>query len=147
MPGYFYTASLRPAMDMVLVIYFLTIRSSYLNDCEEPATEGSFDTVQFLSTENGAWRIKTYAIDEDVHVWSLGANRSDIADLARQNTEKYYGDILSEGYVLETSQGIDGLRRELVQRGLSDHLEISKAGFLFWAPGGTSYRSKSTPKQ
>ena len=133
-------------MKIVLVIFFLTVQSSYLNNSEVEATDDVFDTIQFLATDDGAWRIKTYATDQDVHVWSIGASPQEIVDLARQNTEKHYGDVLSEGYIIETSDGIDGLRRELRERGLSDTLEISKNGFMFWAPAGTDYRSRSAPR-
>ena len=130
-------------MKIVLVVFFLTVQSSYLDNSEAEATEDAFDTVQFLATDESAWRIKTYATDQDVHVWSIGASPKDLVSLARQNTEKHYGDVLSEGYIIETSDGIDGLRRELKERGLSDTLEISKSGFLFWVPAGTNYRSRS----
>ena len=90
---------------------------------------------------------KTYATDQDVHVWSLGRDVADLIALARSNTEKHYGDVLTEGYILESEDGSDGLRRELADRGLSAHLEISDSGFLFWTPEGTRYRSKSTPKK
>lgn len=134
-------------MKTVLVIFFLTVQSSYLENSEEEATDDAFDTVQFVATDSGAWRIKTYATDQDVHVWSIGGTPEDIVGLARKNTEKHYGDVLSEGYIIETHDGIEGLRRELRERGLSDHLEISGSGALFWAPEGTNYRSKSTPRQ
>jgi hypothetical protein len=133
-------------MKIVLVIFFLSVQSSYLNDSETDATDEIFDTVQFVATDNGAWRIKTYATDQDVHVWSIGSTQADIVALARANTEKHYGDVLTEGYIFETADGIEGVRRELRERGLSDHLEISKSGMLFWAPEGTDYRSRSAPR-
>jgi len=112
-----------------------------------PATEDTFDTVQFCGGENGFWRIKTYATDQDVHVWSLGISVTDLVRLARSSTEKHYGDVLTEGYIIETEEGTEGLRRGLADKGLSPHLEISNSGFLFWTPEGTHYRSKSRPKQ
>jgi hypothetical protein len=133
-------------MKIVLVIFFLSVQSSYLSNSEEDATDEVFDTVQFVATETGAWRIRTYATDQDVHVWSVGSNQKDIVALARANTEKHYGDVLTEGYIIETVDGIEGVRRELRERGLSDHLEVSKTGMLFWAPEGTDYRSRSDPR-
>lgn len=115
-------------MTTALVIFFLTVQSSYLGDSETDATDDVFDTVQFYATEHSGWRIKTFATDQDVHTWSIGATPSDIVDLARQNTEKHYGDLLAESYVIKTSDGIDGVRRELKKRGLSDNLEISRDG-------------------
>lgn len=133
-------------MSETLVIFFLTVQSSYSADTESSATENVFDTVQFYESDNGGWRIKTYATDQDVHVWSLGKKVEDIVALARSNTEKHYGDVLSEGYILKSKTGIDGLRQELAARGLSTHLEISDSGFVFWAPEGTQYRSRSKPQ-
>jgi len=127
-----------------LVVFFLTVQSSYSANTEEPATDEAFDTVQFFEQESSSWRIKTYATDQDVHVWSLD-RVEDIVALARSNTEKHYGDVLSKRYILESAAGIDGLRRELGDRGLSTHLEISEAGFVFWAPEGTRYQTKSRP--
>ena len=134
-------------MMTVLIIFFLSVQSSYLNNSEGDATDDAFDTVQFLANDAGTWRIKTYATDQDVHVWSIGAPPGDIVTLARENTEKHYGDVLAEGYVIETTEGIEGVRRELRERGLSDHLEISKSGMFFWVPEGTNYRTKSEPRQ
>ena len=133
-------------MDTVLIIFFLSVQSSYANNTEVPATEEVFDTVQFYASGERAWRIKTYATDEDVHAWSLATRPKDIIDLARANTEKHYGDVLNEGYIIQTDAGLDGMRQELTKRGLSDSLERSEAGFLFWAPEGTHYRTKSHPR-
>jgi hypothetical protein len=134
-------------MNSTLVIFFLSVQSSYAENTEADATEDAFDAVQFYESERGSWRIKTYAVDQDVHAWSLGNEVEDIVALARSNTEKHYGDVLAEGYILRTDAGIDGLRRELSERGLSEHLEIADSGFLFWAPEGSHYRTKSKPME
>jgi hypothetical protein len=132
-------------MNSTLVIFFLSVQSSYAKNTESEATEDAFDTVQFYESDRGRWRIKTYASDQDIHAWSLGDKVEDIVALARSNTEKHYGDVLTEGYILRTDAGIDRLRRELTDRGLSEHLEISDSGFLFWTPEGSHYRTKSEP--
>lgn len=132
-------------MTAVLVIFFLTVRTSYLDDIEVEATDDSFDTVQFYATDSGAWRIKTFAIDQDVHVWKIDATVSDIVALARHNTEKHYSDVLSEGYIIEALGGVEEVRRELTERGLSDNLEMSNEGFLFWCPEGSEYHTRSAP--
>ena len=133
-------------MKIALIIFFLSVQSSYLNNTEAVATEEIFDTIQFFATAEGAWRIKTYATDQDVHIWSIGGTSDDIIELARRSTEKHYGDILAEVFIIETTDGIEGLRRELRSHGLSDRLEISKGGFLFWSPDGSDYRSRSEPR-
>lgn len=133
-------------MKTILVIFFLSVQSSYSGNSELPATDDAFDTVQFYAGEGGSWRVKTYAQDEDVHIWSLDPNAADIVSLARTNTEKHYGDVLAEGYVIETDGGLDGVRRELEKRGLDANLELPPSGAVFWAPAGTRYRTKSTPQ-
>src|SRR5688500_5167175 len=114
------------AMNATLVIFFLTVQSSYAADVESPATLDTFDTVQFYQSESsGACRIKSYATDHDGHVWSIGKTVEDIVTLARSSSANRYGDVLGEDYVLSSTTGTEGLRKELVARGLSAHLEIS----------------------
>ena len=131
---------------MKLILFLLSIRSSYVNDEESEATEELFDTIQFVQNDKGTWRIKTFADDEDVHLWSIEAPE-DLVELAVENTNKHYGDVIDEAFILETEGGIEGLRKELKKQGLSTHLEISPKGPLFWAPPGTSYKPKSSPAQ
>jgi hypothetical protein len=133
-------------MKTVLVIFFLSIQSSYSSNTEIRATPESFDTVQFYASDGSAWRIKTYALDQDVHIWSLGPNVKDVVALAKENTFKHYGDVLTKGYVIETNDGLEGVRRELSNRGLDVHVDLPPSGSAFWSPAGTHYRSKSVPK-
>ena len=134
-------------MKTVLVIFFLSVQSSYSGNTESPATEETFDTVQFYSSNGSNWRIKTYATDRDVHIWSLGENVTDIVALARSNTEKHYGDVLSEGYIIETEEGLEGVRRELAKKGVPVHLEVTNFGAVFWTPEGSHYKTKSRPEK
>jgi hypothetical protein len=133
-------------METVLVLFMLSIKSSYSRNLEVGATESEFDTVQFFCSGGDSWRIKTYAMDEDVHAWNIG-QVEDLVALARTNTEKHYGDVLAQAYILRCDSGLEGIRAELTNRGLDAHLETSNAGFAFWAPEGTSYRSKSRPEE
>ncbi|WP_338849649.1 hypothetical protein V8J88_11370 [Massilia sp. W12] len=133
-------------MKMVLVIFFLSVQSSYSENVETAASDTAFDTVQFYAADGKNWRIKTYAKDQDVHIWSLDRNLADIVALARTNTEKHYGDVLTGGYIIETQEGLEGLRRALSARGLAPNLQLPPSGAVFWAPEGSHYRSKSVPK-
>lgn len=133
-------------MKNTLVIFFLSVQSSYSGNTEEPATEEAFDTVQFYAANGMAWRVKTYAQDQDVHIWSLGSNVPDLVALAKANTEKHYGDVLTEGYIIETTEGLEGVYQELRERGLAPNLEMPSSGAVFWAPSGTQYRTKSKPQ-
>ena len=48
-------------MKSVLVLFLLTIKSSFINDEESEATDEQFDTIQFVRTDKGTWRFKTFA--------------------------------------------------------------------------------------
>src|SRR5690242_18750408 len=104
-------------MRVVLAVFFLSVRSSYLRNEEHEASDETFDTIQFVWTQEGAWRIRTYAEDQDVHTWSIHVPADELTALARQNTEKHYGDVLAEGYLIDAQDGEDGVRRELRARG------------------------------
>lgn len=131
-------------METLLIIFELSVRSSYSKNTEIEATENEFDTVQFYTDGSTCWRIRTFALDQDVHVHDIG-KRDDLLELARTNTEKHYGDVLVAGYVLRSSTGLDGIRAELVDRGLDDNLETQPSALAFWAPIGTMYRSRTRP--
>jgi hypothetical protein len=60
-------------MKSTLVVFFLSVQSSYSGNTEVGATEEAFDTVQFYAANGTSWRIKTYAQDQDVHIWLLGS--------------------------------------------------------------------------
>lgn len=131
---------------MVLAIFLLNVQSSYTDDAEAAALGAAADTVQFLATPDGAWRIRTYAVDQDVHVWPLGTLDLDVVALAHESTEKHYGDVLAQAHVIESDTGLDGLRGGLAAHGLGDSLAVSADGYCFWVPEGSDYRTRSMPR-
>lgn len=134
-------------MNTVLILFALNIQSSYAQDTEAEADEDSFDTVQFFISDSGAWRIRTFSVDEDVHVYSLGAARADTADVVMTSTEKTYGDVIAAKHVFSTAGGIEELKQELERAGWPVSLRQSaQHGFAFWVPEGTDYRTRSTPE-
>ncbi len=133
--------------NIILIIFMLNIESSYLENIERSATPPA-DTVQFALIKGQAWRIKTYAIDHDVHVWGLGPMELDkFNELAVSNTEKHYGDVLHKKTTIQSRNGLEELKSELKKSGLPVNLEIPKSKeFVFWVPEPNVYKSKSTPK-
>lgn len=133
-----------------LVLALLTIESSYSQDLERPATIVP-DTVQFWFTPEIQWRIKTYAIDHDIHVHSVGETSSGTQlslDLARTNIDKHYGDVVSTLIILEFN---DPTNQHEVQRVLSNHklpgiLELVDTGYAFYNPDSSDYRSQTKPQ-
>lgn len=134
-------------MQSILVVYLLSIQSSYAEDSEGPADEDTFDTVQFFIGIDAAWRIRTFSIDEDVHVYSLGTPSTDTLQTISDSTEKTYGDVIAARHVFTSDEGIAGLKKELAASDLGDSVEESRRhAFIFWVPEGTEYRTRSTPE-
>ncbi|MBX7229861.1 MAG: hypothetical protein K1X48_09680 [Burkholderiaceae bacterium] len=89
-------------MKTSLILFCLSIQSSYSENLEIPATQAAFDTVQFYRANGMNWCVKIYAKDQDVHICSLDPDIIDLITLARADTETYYGDVVREGYIIET---------------------------------------------
>lgn len=133
-----------------LVLGVLSIESSYIQDTERPA-QGVPDTVQFWIGPDRAWRIRTYAIDHDIHPHSVG-NLWQLKDrpieFASDHIKKIYGDVLTSLVVLEVADvnDSDAVGKLLKSNQLQGSLEIAKSGFAFWNPDDGVYKSQSRPK-
>jgi hypothetical protein len=134
----------------VLVVVVLTVESSYLRNTEKPAA-GISDTVQFYFTASQDWRVKTYAMDHDIHVHVVrtpGQERVfSVAD-AQSNSRKHYGDVISRVVVLEFADPTDAVAadRVLAAHNLSGHIETRTSGVAFYNPDGGIYHSQSVPQ-
>jgi hypothetical protein len=92
-----------------LVVALLTVRSSYLENTEEPH-EGVPDTVEFWFTPDDDWRIKTFAIDHDIHVYQIrskGSERKVDSEFAVANIHKNYGDVVDRIAVVDVDDPAD----------------------------------------
>ncbi len=130
---------------VVLVIYFLSVRSSYARNEEFAARGPEVDTVQFAWSAQGAWRIRTFAIDQDVHPWAFDMSLDELLRVERR-TPNHFGDVIRDRVFIDSTDGLAGVRRELRTRGLGAQLEVGSGGLVFWAPEGSTYRSRSTPE-
>jgi hypothetical protein len=138
------------AAPFVLVVALLSVESSYSENLERP-TQGAPDTVQFWFSPEQDWRIKTFAIDHDIHTHRIGDRSSPrrfTPDDAVANTRKHYGDVLSTILVLEfpdprDSTAVSGI---LAAHGLHGTLEIGNNGVAFYNPDSGHYRSQSVPE-
>ena len=134
----------------VLVVVLLTVESSYLRNTERPV-DGVSDTVQFCFTHDRDWRIKTYAMDHDIHVHVIrepGQERVFGAAAAEANSEKHYGDIIDRLLVLEFAEPTDPVATAGVLAGynLPGRLEFGASGVAFYNPDGRRYHSQSVPQ-
>lgn len=130
--------------ELILIVALLSTESSYKSEIERPATAVE-DTVQF-SIGAEPWRIRTYAIDHDIHVYSIGAKLQ--AQVAEAHIDKNYGDVLRKRYTLKFKNPKDSkeVARVLASVGLKGTLEVAPAGFAFYNPDRKEYRTQSKPK-
>lgn len=131
-----------------LIVGQLDIQSSYLRNEELPATTERFDTVQWWIGPTVAWRIRTFAIDLDIHLHRLEPSE-ELIDRALASTNANYSDVLqflvridltdytNENQVaaeLSSALGAPGLE-------LAPDLDMG-----FWNPGASHYSTQSSPE-
>jgi hypothetical protein len=136
-------------MQGILFLAILSVRTSYTRDTEEPAQENQpADTVQWWISPAGTWRIRTYALDHDIHTHSI-ADTCDLLELARDTTLKHYSDVLRQQHEIVLNDTTDhaATSSEFRAAGLDPTgVEIAPDRFLFWRPDDARYRSQSTPR-
>jgi hypothetical protein len=131
-----------------LIVTILTVQSSYLHVIEEPLRDNASvpDTVQWWLAPTGAWRIRTYALDHDIHAHSIGPVES-AKELALANTQKHYGDIIQSRHIIELTDCFDANEtRAFRVTGLEPRLEIAEGRFAFWKPDDAPYHTQSQPE-
>jgi len=130
-----------------LLVFQLTVQSSYVENVEREAEENCFDTVQWWFSENETWRIKTFAIDRDIHTHRIAGPVAE--QVAMENTMKHYEDVVAKAFAVEFEDLADETEVAKVMEDLggASSLEISKNGnqFAFWNPSRLKYTSKSRP--
>jgi hypothetical protein len=135
---------------VTLVAGVLTIESSPAQELERPAGAVP-DTVQFWLGPKGSWKIRTYAVDHDVHTWHLKNLpwSRDLVQFAVDHIFKHYGDILSRCVTIELPNPGDP---KAVQSGLSEHglttgglqeAEWKGDRWAFWTPDGAQYITRT----
>jgi hypothetical protein len=135
-------------MQGTLVLTILTVQSSYIQEMEEPLGDsGAPDTIQWWIAPTGSWRIRTYAIDRDIHTYSVG-NAYNLRELALENAQKHYGDVIQSQHVIELTDCHDGNETERAFRaiGLEPRVEIAAGRFVFWKPDERRYHTQSQPR-
>ena len=132
----------------MLVVGQLKTKGSYAKDLEYPADE-AFDTCQFFFDEASFWRVRTFAVDHDIHVHAIDGD-GDLAGkerFARDHLEQAYGDVLARIITLDVSMATPalGLTSQLALHGLAGHVVQAPPGFAFWNPDDADYRTQSEP--
>ena len=136
--------------EFILVLAMLSTESSYASEIERPATACA-DTAQFWFGSFGAWRVRPYAIDHDIHVYQVGTSGAVHGfqpEAAEAHIRKHYSDVLAKLVVLRFKKPTNKaeVAQVLASQGLSGTLEVSSTGVAFYNPDRGEYRTKSEPK-
>lgn len=131
----------------LLIVARLNIKSSYAENREESA-DSAFDTVQFYfpTGDTPSWRIRTYAMDHDIHLHRLGAKPANPIEFVRAHLARTsYREILASFHTVKIEHS--GSASELHEAGLTggafEHDE--RLEFSFWNPDGAKYATKTQP--
>lgn len=136
--------------DFILALAILTTESSYKSEIERPATIVA-DTIQFWISPESSKRIRTYAIDHDIHIYSLG-NKEDGSAFKPSDVEehikKHYNDVIKKLYVIEFRDPNNSteVAQALESYNLAGSLEVARTGFAFYNPDRAKYKTQSQPK-
>jgi hypothetical protein len=132
----------------ILVLAVLSIRSSYSREIED-AVEGDEipDTLQWWFGHDSCWRVRTYALDHDIHAHKIGNSPQTTIELAETNNLKNYGDVIKVQHVVHFADCTDPseLKAAFGRIGLRPRIEIDSNGFAFWKPDDAMYWTKSVP--
>lgn len=131
-----------------LLLATFTVRSTYAANSETAAAGNAFDTIQFWLGPEDGWRIRTFAVNHDLHVHHLADFSEDSGDRIRvlqDHLERMYQDIVERVYLLVFDDASDEalVARILEANGLSGALEHAEAGFAFYNPDGGEYRTQT----
>jgi hypothetical protein len=129
----------------LLIAARLTLSSSYGQNVEQQAGE-KFDTVQFYLPGSGdvAYRIRTFALDHDIHIHQIGCPANRAHELARTHLDRVYGEVLAAVNTIALSRRST---QDLRDAGIAvGELEVASAGrFAFWNPDGARFATRSEP--
>lgn len=136
-------------MQGTLLLAVLSIRSSYSQNLEGPAgLDEPPATLQWWIGKDSAWRIRTFALDHDIHTYAVGFS-PEILEIAAANNLKHYGAVTQSQHLLEFADCNDVAEVEIAfaEIGLPPNLEVAGDRFAFWKPDKARYRTQSVPRE
>jgi len=138
-------------MQGTLLLAILNVRSSYIDSMELPLATADLvpDTLQWWIGPATAWRIRTYAIDHDIHLHEVAGDREEIIAIAKENNRKHYAEIIEAEHSLTFVNCQDQAEVDMECRriGIASLLEVSVGRFAFWKPDDARYTTKSAPRR
>jgi len=132
-----------------LLLALLSVRSSYLRGIETAVDNADEvpDTLQWWFGDGGWWRIRTYALDHDIHAYQIANSLQTALELAKKNNRDHYGDIIQSHHLIHFVDCANPAEvdAEFGRIGLVPRVEIVIAQFAFWKPDEAEYSTKSNP--
>lgn len=128
-----------------LLLFKLTIKSSFKQNIEVAADNG-FDTLQFYIHEETIMRIRTYALDHDIHIHQVNLRDKSVAETMEmliQTTKIHYGDAIEKEIELTFTDRAE-LQSLLKKEGLLTLVEAGE-NYLYWKPDKEKYKNQSNP--
>jgi hypothetical protein len=145
-----YVIRLESPVKGTLVLAILNVKSSYVAETEEPlnGSDDVPDTLQWWIASDNAFRIKTFAVDHDIHIHGLTKGGPPIVEMALANNSKNYGDVIARQHVieLEDCNDADTVAKAFGDAGLTPSLDVEPGQFAFWKPDEAEYKTLSRPK-
>jgi hypothetical protein len=136
----------------ILFLAVLNVKSSYSRELELSleSPDDIPDTLQWWFGGSGCWRIRTHALDPDIHAYQVGNSPQTTLGLAKRNNQKNYGDVIAAQHLIHfadcTNRG--ELEAEFGRIGFVPRLEVDdNHRFAFWKPDDAVYSTKSSPKK
>ena len=133
----------------VLLLAVLNIKSSYSRHIETSlqGEQDVPDTLQWWFGNGGCWRIRTYALDHDIHTYQIGNSPQTTLELATRNNLKHYGSVIKAQHKIHfvDCSNRPEVETEFARIGLAPRVEIAPGRFVFWKPDEAEYATKSRP--
>jgi hypothetical protein len=133
-----------------LIISILSVESSYKKNKEIKAIK-HHDILQWWVTNSGASRIKTYSLDQDIHIYYINKPNEfeNLIKLAKSNNQKHYSDIIIKNYEFKIEKGmkLSEFNNLLKTSKLNPHSELFNNNHLIWLPDNREYKTITTPSK
>jgi hypothetical protein len=121
--------------------------SSYKDDYEiEVRGDTVTDTVQWWVGADEAFRVRTFAIDHNIHVHHLDRGGPRMVRLALGNHERIYKEVTWRQYLflIEDPTDVVHVGSVFKESGIEPRLEVQDR-FAWWNPDGQHYENQSAP--
>lgn len=131
-----------------LIINLLSVRSNFIDNIEEPATDHpETDTDQWWIGPKHSFMIHTFALNRDIRVWMVDT-KPNIEEIAQQISAKNYGDVITETITITCDNWLEPTEvgQAFAGTGLEPRIEITEHGFLYWKPAAADYQAISSPE-